>query len=463
MKGITMEKYSIQMINEIADDIDPTIADFCKRYFPNKDLHEIILDAIETKLDPVANNVRFIYDKEKANRKKKRQHWYEKTLANLERYDISKKESYFHDIMIRSLQHGEYYEQRYGTTNINMIINFILDEMIEWKKNSDYLIKFPNFPYIGNINIQRTIESDIFTNICLIVIQKYNGNLQSWSIKQPYATVVNPIFSAQHGRVSVKKVNGKLVANIFSSEEYDVAFTDIPFDMSENYDMSIPVFDQRDLEITSFLMNNTIIDFKETSYLGNKQRTTIGAIANAVCHTNKPSQAQRENVARRLMRLTTPIAIHNKNDGFYQSWVLLDYITIYPADNTGQRVVEYILGSKLSDELIQNRLACVSTSRYHDLSTDYSRTIYYKLQMERIRLSVMGENTCFYSYQYFIKAMLLRYRSVTRIKKIIIDALTEVMEKSIVIKSFDDSISGIKITYLPLSELEKSEFIGDNK
>ena len=439
-QGDSMQDLDARLINELEELLPDTIKSF---YISKKSLYSIggdsirdVITQILSDIYPMAKmDVVALYDSETQNFVVKKNSWTKKARKNYSDFDIGSEQSFFRDAIRMRLYDKDSCMSRYGTFEPEKIAEQIVGEIDQWKKNGQYLIDFPTFPDIGKIRPVNVFLSDVRLALLRIIIREYAGNIHNWSVKQPKAVLSSPIFSGQSGSVSIQEENQKYYAPIFSSENYMVRISNIdPEIVSANIEAKIPVYDQVDMDIVSFLLNNTEYDIKNLMP-ESRQVTTLTAIAAAAFHVKHPRTEQKEAVINRLNKLHMALEIRDQQTGYYANWVLLDTVEVLPPDESGVQQVNYVLGTVMREQTIQKKLVSIPRSSYNMVRTGYGRTLYYSLQLQRIHLASMkGKMEATYTLGYFTKAMLLRYKSPSRIKKIVVQALDELLATDILEK-----------------------------
>ena len=227
---------------------------------------------------------------------------------------------------------------------------------------------------------------------------------------------------------------------------------------STGIEAKIPVFNKTDMELASYLLNNTGYDI-DSLQSDRDQITTLNAIATNIFHTKRPSQAQKEKVREHLSKLANKIEVKDRDSGYEYVWNILDHYEILPKDEHGVYQVNYAFGDGVKKNALQRKLLSVPTSKFNSLQSGYAKTLYFQLQLERIRLAQAGlPMTKSFSLGFFSKAMLLRYKGTAKIKGIVKEALEELKETELF---YGYTVKGQEyiIDFVPLgkSELEDME------
>lgn len=468
----TNTKYSQSLLLELEKHLDPELVDY---FEITKSYHSYTYDDIASFIEHILTtynfdafkNTKVYYDKELDNRRKRRKDWVKKTKDNREKYTFVNPQSFFHHIHQDLLTNDrrQFYIDSYGTTNISEIIDEIIKKMDRWLEQRQYLIKFPNYPYIGKINQASILKSDLFINLYEIVSDKFNGNLNYIQFKSPLDMIVNPVFSAQRGRVKIKAdENNKLVSELFSSQSYKVSLLGIPIDTDKEYESSVPVLDSIDLGIVSYLINNTYIDITASSPIIPTQLCKLTDITQVVLRTKHATEDQKNNIRKRLVRLQSQILIRAVDQSDTVAYSILSSVRIFKNPDTNSVEVEYTLGPQLSNSILENKILKLSSSRYNSLVSPASKSLYPQLQIERIAKALSGKDmTGIYSYNRMVQMMLLRSASRKRNMEIINATLTDIKENGEIIQEYQIKGPDIIVRYTPVTSQEMLEFADEKK
>lgn len=467
-----MSNFSQEILDELTANIDEVLINYFNtdKYlndYGSEDIRDVVESVLNEKFETVNADVRFWYEKERNARKKKRTVWASKTIENAQKYPSNDPKSYFYSMRLEFYRNSEIYREKYGTSRIEDIISIICQkEIAEWKKAGRYLVEFPNFPNVGRIHTVDIFRSDIFVCICKYIIVKYNGNMNNFNISNPAVLYENGIFSVEKGRVQITPVGddkeSQLVA-LFLSNGYELHMevTDPKMTMGGK----IPVFDAKDREILSYLINSVKFDPRNPSLLSQKETVTLNSIASAIYKSKNTSSKQLEDVEARLNKMVNPIQIRTENSTY--NWTLLSTVSIVPRakedGSTGIKDVEYVLGSVVSDAIIRGRVIKVSSFIYDQLENTYSKSIYCILQLERLKLALNHESlTKEYQYMFFKQKLLIRTKQIRKNMSLIEDALKECVANNLVIESYTVKNDIFTLTFIPLSEYDKEQLVGED-
>jgi len=476
-----MDFYSQSLIESIEEKLDPKISDF---FEATKNIYAYGYDTLSGFVKSVLASYDMIssgsyqakYIKEIESRKKRRQNWLGRLKNNHAEYNYRDPKSFFNHI---SLQLSSYegslaLRNKYGTVDIEKIIDAIVIQCEAWKTNRGLLIAFPNFPYIGKISVVDVFRSDVLVEIVRIIDENYGGNIKNVVSSVPTEMIMNPVFSSSHGKALVKLTADKeMIAELFSSENYTIKFFDIPAEAKAEFDVSgktkIPLLDDVDMTIISNLINNAEFDLTgPQSVLVPTQTTTLSQICNAVYGhrqaTYKGANAtQRDSIKKRLIRMTYPItAVGDKGTIF--SWAILSSVAIHTVHETGAIAVDYTLGPVLTRSLMEDRLLRLPSLEIRALETSAGRTLVFQLQLDRLTCGWNNRTIQKYKYTRFCQIMLLRSKSYQKNISAITMALEDIKQHTnhAIIKRYAIENMEIVIEFYPLTQDERLAFSGED-
>lgn len=473
-----MEPVSSQLVMEIEERVSP----FLKEYFEaTKQAYDYGYDNLTDYIRGIImendmcaednTECRIKYNNEMASRRVRRNDWLRRMKENKKKYPYRSEKSYFHHIyqQVGSASGNRYLHDTYNTMEIGKISDIIISETEEWKKSGrGFLVECPNFPHIGRINVPMVFQSDLFCDICTIVRDCFDWNLKNAMFATTLDMIINPVFSSSRGKANVTlSADKKAIAEIFKDEHYTLSFFDIPETAGEEFQssgtISIPCLDDLDMSIISFLINNAKIDLSApSSVLAPTQTTSLGSICASIYPGKNPSALQRENIRKRLLRLSYPIQAKG-DKGTLFSWVILSSVALHKDPENNSTLVDYTLGNILTRALVENRLLKIPALKMEAL-TGAGRTLLVQLQLDRITRSFTGEYEVQYTYARMVQIMLLRSKSVQRNLEKIEDALEDIKINlhQKVVKDYTVRGRTITVQFCPMSKEEQMEIV-DNE
>ena len=456
-----MEKHHAEerLIEELLRYVNPALISF---YENMKEIYSFESETIEDEIDFILDDLteknrmdlRALYENEIHGMNNKRHQWAKKALKNRQEFPVHDQRSYFRNVVLEMAKRPQECMERYGTTSMQTVADRICDEIQDWRKSNRPFIEFPTFPDVGRISPYGVFRTDLRMSVLITIVKQFNGDINSWSIKHLSEFVSMPIFSGQAGSVPVEEISQKLYATIFQSEDgYMVRYADLD-PASTNLETKIPVFDKTDMEVASFLLNNTEFDI-ETLQSDAEQTTTLTAIASQVFQTKRPTNVQKERIRNHMNKLVNKVEVKNRETGYELVWTILDHYEILPKDERGVNQVNYSFSDNVKREILQRRLLSAPSSNYSALRSPYARVLYFQLMLQRIKLAQSGESmTKTFPLSFFSKAMLLRYKGTSRIKTIVKEALDELKEYSGLFKDYSVKGMTYTINFLNLNERE---------
>lgn len=492
-----MNRIPSQLVMEIEEKINPVL----KQYFEStKQTYDYgfsnLSDFVESimyendMLDDDPTGYRTLYTNEITSRRARRNDWLRKMKENRKKYPYRSEKSFFHHIYLQlgAPSGNRYLFDTYKTTDIDRIVDAIIADTETWKVsgkgdrkksgkeerkliNRGNLIECPNFPHVGRVNVPAVLRSDLFCDICDIIRVYFDWNLKNAMFSTTWDMILNPVFSSTRGKANVSlTADKKAIAEIFSDEHYSLSFFDIPETAGDEFQVSgkisIPYLDDLDMSIISFLINNARIDLSApSSVLAPTQTTTLGAICSSVYPGKNPSAAQRENVRKRLIRLSYPIQAKG-DKGTLFSWSILSSVALHK-DQDGKEgtslLVDYTLGNVLTRALVENRLLKIPALKMDSLKAP-GRTLLVQLQLDRISRSFTGEYVVHYSYSRMVQIMLLRGKTVKSNMEMIVDALEDIKTNlnQRVVMGYRVNGKDIEVEFCPMTKSEQLEYVDND-
>ena len=463
--------YPKQLITSLCKQLPENLINFFeiekRNYFQEyEDLHDIVSSTIwyfikdETSKTEI-NAVNMIQLKMRRQKKSRWINAYEKAAA----LPVTNKKNPFYPIIsaFRSMP-GHDFLKLYDANDVETVIENQKEAVKRWSgDDKSLLIDFPLITSKTPNQVLSCFKIDLILILIEIIMDSFDGNIESYFAKKPEIFLNNPMFSPSKYSVPSKQQSiNSYVADLVSYDKDDMVFQ-----MLVNYDptntdemRSLKVFDSKDNQILLTLFNNIHLDFYESRQIV----ISVGDIAKSL--NSRPNKHQYEDVKLRVHNMArTGFRLCRKdkpNDPVF-TFTMFDSVETIKKD--GKEFLVITCGNTLYESISKKRMISVTSSNFNSLDKDLSRLLYHHLQKERISLSASSapnENGLLcktYDYSYFQRIVLFKKKKKKDNIDLIIETLNEFIEKKIALADFSyDSKSGLfHLSYFPLSEDEKSD------
>lgn len=463
--------YPKQLITSLCKQLPENLINFFeiekRNYFQEyEDLHDIVSSTLwyfikdETSKTEI-NAVNMIQLKMRRQKKSRWINAYEKAAA----LPVTNKKNPFYPIIsaFRSMP-GHDFLKLYDANDVETVIENQKEAVKRWSgDDKSLLIDFPLITSKTPNQVLSCFKIDLILILIEIIMDSFDGNIESYFAKKPEIFLNNPMFSPSKYSVPSKQQSiNSYVADLVSYDKDDMVFQ-----MLVNYDptntdemRSLKVFDSKDNQILLTLFNNIHLDFYESRQIV----ISVGDIAKSL--NSRPNKHQYEDVKLRVHNMArTGFRLCRKdkpNDPVF-TFTMFDSVETIKKD--GKEFLVITCGNTLYESISKKRMISVTSSNFNSLDKDLSRLLYHHLQKERISLSASSapnENGLLcktYDYSYFQRIVLFKKKKKKDNIDLIIETLNEFIEKKIALADFSyDSKSGLfHLSYFPLSEDEKSD------
>ena len=463
--------YPKQLITSLCKQLPENLINFFeiekRNYFQEyEDLHDIVSSTLwyfikdETSKTEI-NAVNMIQLKMRRQKKSRWINAYEKAAA----LPVTNKKNPFYPIIsaFRSMP-GHDFLKLYDANDVETVIENQKEAVKKWSgDDKSLLIDFPLITSKTPNQVLSCFKIDLILILIEIIMDSFDGNIESYFAKKPEIFLNNPMFSPSKYSVPSKQQSiNSYVADLVSYDKDDMVFQ-----MLVNYDptntdemRSLKVFDSKDNQILLTLFNNIHLDFYESRQIV----ISVGDIAKSL--NSRPNKHQYEDVKLRVHNMArTGFRLCRKdkpNDPVF-TFTMFDSVETIKKD--GKEFLVITCGNTLYESISKKRMISVTSSNFNSLDKDLSRLLYHHLQKERISLSASSapnENGLLcktYDYSYFQRIVLFKKKKKKDNIDLIIETLNEFIEKKIALADFSyDSKSGLfHLSYFPLSEDEKSD------
>ncbi|AXG90475.1 hypothetical protein AGE29_01305 (plasmid) [Clostridium botulinum] len=333
----------------------------------------------------------------------------------------------------------------------------------DWLDNSIFITDFFYLKSKTNKQINTAFNLDFIYNICTIIYDKWNNNLNFIYMEYPKLLLDHPLVADGSGKIKVQKQtiiqqnqsnkNVKYKYNDYVSKD---GITRILVPESNIDTKQSRLIDNKDLNILS-----NILKYKKADFLTNKTIVfnLIDIINNIYCSkTVRSYEDLRNRIAKMTLLKFNFFRTDNISgipDAVYGIFSSYEYL-----DKSQNRVKVYV-DSILYDKILKNQVYTIYNDKINQLNDDFAKTLVIYLQQEKLVLYTQGKNTTFLSYDYFSNLVRFRYKKEERNYKIIAQALENMKCNNIIIRDFKKHMNGFIITFLDTNQFEISDLFSN--
>lgn len=470
--------YPKQLITTLCEQLPENLTGFFnierRKYFEAfEDINEIVSTTMwdfikdETSKAEISN----INNIQIKMRRQKKTRWmgaYEKGISE---YPITDKKNPFFSIQdAYSTLSGQAFLKIYEINDLEKVIESQKQAVKTWIENDKSLLI--EFPLINTKTKRQVLDSfkiDLIISIIKIIIDSFDGNIESYFAKKPTILLDNPLFSPSKYTVPFKQTVNSYVADLVSYDTEDMVFQMlVNCDPNQTADdiQRLKVFDSRDNQILLTLFNNIHLDFYQSKQIV----IEVGAIAKSM--VSRPNKRLYEDVKMRVHNMArTGFRLCKKdrpNDPVF-TFSLFDSVETIKQNNHEYLAITF--GNTLFEAITKQKMISVTSSNYNSLDNDLSKLLYHHLQRERISLSTSvapdanGLLYKSYDYSFFQRIVLFRSKKKKENIQLITETLKEFKEKAIALSDFkyDHQSGRFHLYFFLLSEDEKADLLSTNE
>lgn len=470
--------YPKQLITTLCEQLPENLTSFFtiekRKYFQNfEDMNEIVSSTMwdfikdETSKTEISN----INNIQVKMRRQKKARWMAAYERGVSEYPIADKKNPFFSIQdAYSTLSGQAFLKIYETNDLDKVITSQKQAVKDWFGNDKSLLT--EFPLINTKTKRQVLDSfkiDLIISIIKIIIDSFDGNIESYFAKKPTLLMDNPLFSASKYTVPFKQTVNSYVADLVSYDTDDMVFQMLVNCDPNNTDdvQNLKVFDSRDNQILLTLFNNINLDFYQSKQIV----IEVGAIAKSMV-SSRPNKRLYEDVKIRVHNMArTGFRLCKKdrlNDPVF-TFSLFDSVETIRQNNHEYLAITF--GNTLFEAITKQKMISVTSSNYNSLDNDLSKLLYHHLQRERISLSTSvapdsnGLLYKKYDYSFFQRIILFKSKKKKENIQLITETLKEFKEKAIALSDFryDHQSGFFHLYYFLLSEDEKADLLSTNE
>jgi hypothetical protein len=458
--------YPQKLLKELTDNSDRQITEFLSNYrnhfpfcqIPPVQLYETVIDEL-LHCEDEKSAIRKIGNQERKKRRKNKQRWYAKLAEAMNDNNLpASKHPFGSTILIYRNSSRSEWELQFGKRSLDDVLKDKFADAAKWRDDPSLpLVSYPAILSIGNARAFKALKSDIAIDICHTLEEKYNGTINSFWHIWPNEIIDLPLFSPKQLKMDFAPApTGELINRLFFGNGA-VLTTSLPADAKLIHpEFSFTELDMRIIcELFSHIDNTFIINQEITCSL----RSLVNAL------TPSAGTYYYETVIARLKkypcytyRLEDP-----KNPTYHSiTFNIFDNVSIQP-DSMGHVSISVKPASYLAEQIINNQITCISKKEAECLSLPLSKILMFKIQRERVLMSLLKDKDTqkkayAYPYSFFERAARLHYSTKSQNLLAITEALQEMADHGIFVRSFRRSGNRFFIIFYPLSKEEQADF-----
>lgn len=470
--------YPKQLITSLCEQLPENLTNFFeiekRKYFQEyEDINDMVSSTLWSfiKDETSKTEINAVNIMQVKMRRQKKCRWmdaYEKAAAT----PITNKKNPFYPIAsaFQSLP-GHDFLKLYDANDIDTVIENQKKAIEKWNEDDkSLLVSFPLITSKTRNQVISCFKVDLILVLIEIIMDSFDGNIESYFAKKPEILLANPMFSPSKYSVppSKQQTINAYVADLVSYDKDDMVFQ-----MLVNYDPnnagemhSLKVFDSKDNQILLTLFNNIHLDFYQSKQIV----ISVGDIAKSI--NSRPNKHLYEDVKLRVHNMArTGFRLCRKDKPNDPVFTFSMFDSVETIEQDGKEFLVITCGNTLYESITKKRMISVTSSNYNSLDRELSKLLYHHLQKERISLTTSsvpnGDGVLHksYDYSYFQRIILFKKKKKKENIELIIETLKEFVEKNIALADFNyDSQNGLfHLYYFPLSEDEKSDLNSMNE
>lgn len=458
-----MDKYSSQMIADLCNKIDPEIVEFWNTRKEELELHDTLYDCVDSvfedffqgktgkeDLKEIQKAVAKVCDQKKRRLQKK-------AHTDNEKYEISNKKNPFHRIYEeKEFLSNAQWNQLYGGKSLSEVVMEKAEQVDTWKSEKAYIIQCPIFDTLRKSGQKDAFYQDLFMNIADIINRDYAGNIRLFFVSSPDFLSEVPAFSTEGKRKILTEMTEQGVYEYLVSNtegNYQVRY------IAQNEDGTLKTFDERDRQILNFIVSNVKENFTQSKSV----RFNIGDVARYLYGSSRISDQHVRDIEIRLKNMIS-LQFEYRMDGIEKVYNLFQSYIAVKEDLEGKKKganVEIVFSDMLFEAVEQKALIQVKTKEYNELEMPLSKNMFYILQKERILLTKEQPYHMSKEYDYLFFARRIAFQKGQKKNiSLLKTSLEEFKSKGIVVEDYKVVKDKFYITYVPLSENERADWIG---
>lgn len=469
-----MASYPRQLITSLCSLLNQRLVDFFSleqhKFFQNyKDLNTLVSETLwdYIKTETQKTEINAIYNTQVKMRRQKKKRWMKTYLSCCEKYSLQEKKNPYHSVLNDYKQFlGEIFQKIYNAPDVESAIENYKVSMKVWQENDKtLLIDYPLLNTKTVNQVKTSYKTDLIINLIEIILESYDGNIESYFSKKPAILLDKPLFSPSKFSVdvSIEDSLGSYMANLVDIDSEDILFrVFVNIDKDTEAINKFKVFDAKDNQLLMTLFNRIDLEFYE-----NKQiLIEVGALAKSI--NSRPSQRLYDDVQKRIHNMAlTRFQLYKKSNPKVPVSTFSFFENVNNIERDGKKYLQITFGEALYESITKKKMISVTSSNYNSLEREMSKLLYHNLQKERIALSITpildadGYLYKKYKYSYFQRIILFKKKKKADNIQLISETLQEFVDKKIALaKYYYDKESGLfHLYYYPLSDDEKADLI----
>ena len=322
-------------------------------------------------------------------------------------------------------------------------------------KDRGYFCDYPYIRFYSEKMKRIFYEIDLESNI-LYIIQ--NNALIEFAQFKPMATVQAGFFR------EAGKRNSQLTYDFgnIETERYMAAFVQSVESMEEgksyltNY--SPFVMDERGARLMNVMATRCYRNYR--LHKSGDTSGTLGDIVRIIYpEVKQPSSTHYETARLYLLNLTF-LGLEKKKGGYEKKAIFEGLYVDIKQEANAHLFFKVSLSTVFIKEMTNMRFATIISTTMANLKTDISRLLYQDMKVDRLHDLMNTNNSENINHHYSLTDLQLMVRVKGRKSQKIMkykEALSELIEKNVLVKKIDFIDEGFDVTWLPLTESEYSD------
>lgn len=398
------------------------------------------------------------------NRTKRR--WAGNAIRDYETKDNKQKKELYGEYLLLCTYFDTYGTKRFqekfeGFLTPEDYIQVQIERLREWSEDDGKLLT--EYPYLSNktkTQISKAIRIDLSMLLGEWLVT--GGKSVNQIIESPFSTVENPFFSNRRGALKLDNellVQGQKEYLLSSYKVNDEADYLLMVEKEYAADNSHRV---NDLDQTDYKIFLEVMSYRDSLFATQKVITVkLGDIVRNIYSSD--GKNNYKSLEERLAKMKAYSMTKVLQNGTKTTFGIFDTIEYPPELTGGIRTANIYVNEMIYREYIQRQTVRIYKTKLEKLTTDSARHLIFILQKERL---ICYETNATYTvsrdYLYFATRVRFKKRRKSDNLKEIQEALDDLIQQSIVVKSYKRTRDMFQIEFFPIDEQEVKDIVQGN-
>jgi len=401
----------------------------------------------------------------KNNFQKTKKRWVDSLKKSMENSPPAKKKELLAELdMAREMmdRYGmERFQEFYQVHTLEELAEKRIQEIEEWQEDSSK--RMIDYLYIMDktkLQLQKALTTDVTLAVADILLQRFNGNLNSIIVETPNYLVDNAVYADGLSKIKVENEiininNEPYYTSTYNGDEGYQLNVLIKKELVDNEELAqhcLKTLDPRDNSIFHEVMKNRNIEFMSNR----KIYLEVGKLVNEVYGSDN-SNNYRRTVSRLIKMANMKFNVVKPNEVYV--FGIFDSLRIVEHEH-GSQLAEITVNEEIHQQYIKDQVTRMYSDKIKKLEVGPAKNLIFPLQKERLDAFVKNNSSqTVLSYNFFSSKMQFRQRSKQKNYEIIEKCLQEFVDQGVTVKSYMRKSSYFYINFLPVARYEIEDFL----